>query len=262
MDTSITLFQTVLLSFIEGLTEFLPVSSTGHLIVASAFLHIHDEGFIKAFNIIIQFGAIASVLFLYWRRFLPNLAFYKKLLIAFLPAAVIGLLVKNKIDLLLDSVNTVGWALLLGGFVLIFSDRIWPVDNNHKQISDLSIKDCLKLGMIQCIAFIPGISRSAATILGGLHLGLTRKEAAEFSFFLAVPTLAGATLVKTLGIVKTLDHSQWQTLLLGTFLSFIFALIAIRFFIGLVSKFGYKHFGYYRIILGLIILICSARGVI
>ena len=217
-----------ILALIEGLTEFLPVSSTGHLILASAFMGMNNVEFVKSFNIIIQFGAIASVLVLYWRKFFPNLSFYKRLLVAFLPAAVIGLLVKSKIDLILGSVEIVAWALIVGGFVLIASDYFFPQDETTtankslKRIEDLSLIDCLKLGFIQCFAFIPGVSRSGATIVGGLWLKLSRKEAAEFSFFLAVPTLAGATLIKSLGIIKTIDSSQIGFLLVGMFLSFVF----------------------------------------
>lgn len=255
-----TFFQLVLLSFIEGLTEFLPVSSTGHLILTSAVLGIQDEGFIKSFNIIIQFGAILSVLVLYWRRFLPDLEFYKKLVIAFLPAAVIGLAVKSKIDILLGSVQVVAWALVVGGVILVWTDRYFEKHMGRMRIETMTWKDCLKLGFLQCFAFIPGVSRSAATIVGGLYLGMTRKEAAEFSFFLAVPTLAGATLVKTLGIVKTLDSAHWGYLAAGMGLSFLFALFAVKIFIGMVSRFGFKHFGYYRIALGALILFFIAKG--
>lgn len=250
----------LLLSFIEGLTEFLPVSSTGHLILTSAVMGIEDDGFVKSFNIIIQFGAILSVLVLYWRRFLPNVDFYKKLVLAFLPAAIIGLIVKDKIDAVLGSVEIVAWALIAGGVVLILTDRYFKDHPGNKKIETMSWADCLKLGLLQCFAFIPGVSRSAATIVGGLYLGLSRKEAAEFSFFLAVPTLAGATLIKTLGIVKTLDSSHWLDLAAGMFLSFVFASIAIRFFIGMVSRFGFKHFGIYRIVLGILILIFVSGG--
>lgn len=246
-----------ILALIEGLTEFLPVSSTGHLILASNALGLNDEGFIKSFNIIIQFGAIASVLVLYWRRFLPNLAFYKRLIVAFLPAAIIGLLVKDKIDAILGSVEVVAWALILGGIVLIWSDKYFKSDRATKTIDTFSLADCLKLGLLQCFAFIPGVSRSGATIIGGLYLGLSRKEAAEFSFFLAVPTLTGASFIKTLGIIHTIESSQIGLLIVGCILSFIFALIAIKFFIDLVSRFGYKHFGVYRILLGTVILLLT-----
>jgi undecaprenyl-diphosphatase len=254
-------FEVILLSFIEGLTEFLPVSSTGHLILTSALLGIEEQGFVKAFNIIIQFGAILSVLVIYWRRFLPNIPFYKKLFIAFLPAAVIGLLVKSRIDALLDSVIVVGTSLFLGGIILIWSDRFFKEEGRKlKDIDQLSWQDCLKIGFIQCFAFVPGVSRSAATIIGGLSLGLSRKAAAEFSFFLAVPTLTGAALVKSLGVIKTIDSSQVQLLILGIFLSFLFAWASIRFMISIVSRYGFRHFGYYRIIVGLLIFAFYFRG--
>jgi undecaprenyl-diphosphatase len=248
-------FEIVFLSFIEGLTEYLPVSSTGHLILTSAMLGIQEQGFVKSFNIIIQFGAILAVLVLYWRKFLPDLNFYKKIFIAFLPAAVIGLAVKSKIDLILGNVYVVAFALIAGGIVLIWSDKKFQIKNNGgKKITDLGIGDCLKIGCLQCFAFIPGVSRSGASILAGLFFGMSRKEAAEFSFFLAVPTLTGAAAIKTLGIIKTIDSSQILTLLIGTFLSFVFAVFAIRFFISIVSTYGFRHFGYYRIALGLIVL--------
>ncbi|MGE0631047.1 MAG: undecaprenyl-diphosphate phosphatase [Pseudobdellovibrionaceae bacterium] len=250
--------EIVILAFIEGLTEYLPVSSTGHLIIASAFLGIEDNPFVKSFNIIIQFGAILAVLVLYWRRFLPNLDFYKKIVIAFLPAAVIGLAVKNKIDALLGDVTVVAWALILGGFILIWLDRYEAKrDKSYvpsRKIEDLSWVDCLKLGLIQCFAFVPGVSRSGATIVGGVYLGMSKKDAAEFSFFLAVPTLAGASLIKTLGLVKNIESGQILTLLFGTVLAFLVAMAAIRFFIGLLGKVGFAAFGVYRILLGLILL--------
>jgi undecaprenyl-diphosphatase len=250
-----SIFQVVILSLVEGLTEFLPVSSTGHLIVTSALMGISDDGFIKSFNIIIQFGAILSVLVLYWRRFLPNVSFYKKIFVGFLPAAIIGLAVKSKIDAILGSVTVVAWALIIGGVILILSDKILENKSPSKTVEDLSLFESLKIGFIQCFAFIPGVSRSAATILGGISLGMSRREAAEFSFFLAVPTLTGAAAIKTLGIIKTIQSDQIGLLILGTFLSFVFAALAIKFFISIVSRYGFRLFGYYRIILGIIILV-------
>lgn len=254
-------FQALLLSIIEGLTEFLPVSSTGHLIIASAMMGLEHDTFVTSFNIIIQFGAILSVLVLYWRRFLPNVEFYKKLIVAFLPAAVIGLLLKDHIDAVLHSVDIVAWALIIGGIILIWTDRKF-VPKVPKNLDSLSLLDCLKLGLIQCLAFIPGVSRSGATILGGLYIGLSRKESAEFSFFLGVLTLSGASLIKSLKIFPTLEAHTWGILLFGILASFIFALIAIRFFLDLVSRYGFKHFGYYRIGLGVLILIMSWRGLL
>jgi undecaprenyl-diphosphatase len=246
-------FEAVLLSLVEGLTEFLPVSSTGHLIVFSSLFGINEEGFVKDFNIIIQAGAILSVLFLYRDRFTLKKEFYLKIFVAFLPAAVIGLLVKKKIDLLLGSVHVVGAALILGGIILIGYDIFAKkeTERKHKGIDDLTYLDCAKIGLIQCFAFIPGVSRAAATILGGLFLGLDKKSAAEFSFFLAVPTLMGAAVVKGHSALGRIHGDQWGLLLLGIFLSFVFAVLSIRFFIGILERTGWSVFGIYRIILGI-----------
>lgn len=253
--------EALLLSFIEGLTEFLPISSTGHLILTSATIGISEDGFVKAFNIIIQFGAIASVLVLYWKRFLPDLKFYKKIFIAFLPSAIIGLAIKNKIDLLLGSVLVVAIAFIVGGVILIWTDlKLKKTQENRKTIDTLDWKTCFFIGLIQCLAFIPGISRAGATIVGGLFLGMDKKEATEFSFFLAVPTLTGASLVKSLQVIKMINSEQIGILIFGTVFSFIFALMAIKVFIRLVSKYGFKHFGYYRILVGIIILFLSFGG--
>jgi len=251
-----------ILSFIEGLTEFLPISSTGHLIIASHLLKI-ESTFTTQFNVIIQFGAILAVVALYWKRFFPiNYNFYLKIVIGFLPSAIIGLLVKDRIDQLLTSVSIVAWALLIGGIILIILDRNNSKNfdrqkNNPLHINDLSIKSCLIIGFFQCIAFIPGVSRSAATIIGGLLLGLDKKNATEFSFFLALPTLAGATLIKTIKLYPTIESSQILSLALGLILSFAFAIIAIRSFVALVSQQNgvFQWFGAYRIILGGLILI-------
>lgn len=254
-------FEMLILSLIEGLTEFLPVSSTGHLIITSALFGINEEGFVKSFNIIIQAGAISSVLVIYWRSFLPNLEFYKKLIVAFLPAAVIGLLIKNKIDQILGSVTVVAFALIVGGFILIWVDKKFGNKwDDGKKVKSLSLRQCAVLGFIQCFAFVPGVSRSAATIVGGMFLGLSKKEAAEFSFFLAVPTLTGAALIKSLKIIPTIEASQITTLLVGTALAFVFAYAAIKIFLGLIKKYGLKHFGYYRIVLGIVLLIFIAQG--
>jgi undecaprenyl-diphosphatase len=251
------IIDVVILSFIEGATEFLPVSSTGHLILTSALLGYGEDPFLKAFNIIIQSGAIMAVLVLYWRRFLPNMPFYIRLALAFLPAAIIGLLLKDKIDFILgsDSVPIVAWALIIGGIVLVATDsERFRKSRPQRDLATLSYPLCLALGLIQCLAFIPGVSRSGATILGGLWLGLDQKSAAEFSFFLGVPTLLGASVVKGAKILPTIDQQHWLTLGLGILLSFVFALIAIRFFMALVQRYGFRHFGYYRIVLGAAIL--------
>lgn len=247
--------EVLILGIIEGFTEFLPISSTGHLIIASHVMGLSDSSFVKSFNIVIQFGAILSVLVIYWRNFLPDLNFYKKLFFAFLPAAIIGLLIKDKIDALLGSVTVVAYALIVGGIALIYMDYFLKDKSHDKTIKDINTKNALMVGFMQCLAFIPGVSRSAATILGGLLLKLDKKSAAEYSFFLAVPTLTAAGSLKLLKVIPTIDSSQILFLLLGTVISFIVALASIQFFIKLVSKIGFTPFGIYRIILGIAILI-------
>lgn len=252
----------IILGIVEGLTEFLPVSSTGHMIITSSILGIHDNDFIKAFEVIIQFGAILSVLVLYWKRFLPTWNFYKKLFIAFLPTAIIGFIVKDFVDQMLESVTVVAWSLIIGGFVLIWTDRAFAkLMHTGKKVDELTTVDSIKLGLFQSIAMIPGVSRSAATIIGGLLMGMNRKEAAEFSFFLAVPTMAAATLYKLIKIHDKIQLEQINFLILGCAVAFIVAMFAIKFFIGVVSKYGFKAFGYYRIALGALILILVYSGI-
>lgn len=253
-----TLIHVLILSFIEGLTEFLPISSTGHLILTSAFLKIEPTDFSKAFDIIIQFGAIFAVVFLYRDRLKWNLEFYKKVFIAFLPAAIFGFLFKNKIDALLESTTVVAWALIVGGVVLLFVDQIFKAN----QQTELNYKKSGFIGVLQCLAFIPGVSRSAATIIGSQIVGLTREKAAEFSFILAIPTLTAATVYKVWKIRHLLDISQSVNLAAGIILSFIFALLAIRFFITVLNKYGLKYFGVYRILLGVLVLFLNAKGLL
>lgn len=245
----------IILGIIEGITEFLPISSTGHMIITSSIMGIEDNSFTKAFEVIIQFGAILSVLVLYWKRFLPQWSFYKKLFVAFLPTAIIGFLAKDVIEHLLGSVQVVAWALIFGGAVLIWSDKIFAhLTAMGRTTNDLSYGDSVKLGLFQSIAMIPGVSRSASTILGGLTLGMNKKEAAEFSFFLAVPTMAAACGYKLLKIYKTIEASQLGVLLVGSVVAFIVAMLAIKFFISVVTRYGFRGFGIYRIIVGVIIL--------
>lgn len=242
-----------ILSIVEGVTEFLPISSTGHLILASAWMGIVEDQFVQNFNIVIQFGAILSVIVLYWRRFFPiNLLFYSKILVAFLPAAFMGLLFKSIIESFMDQIWIVGLTLFLGGWVLIFFDQKNKVAKFN--INSMTYLQAFYLGCIQCLALIPGVSRSGATIIGGLALGLSQKEATEFSFFLGVPTLMAAGLYKGYKAYPTFSNDQLSALVIGTFLSFIFAIIAIRFLISLINKYGIKHFGYYRIALGIAVL--------
>lgn len=246
-----SIIEVIILSFVEGLTEFLPVSSTGHLILVSHFLKIEPTEFSKAFDVIIQFGAIFAVIFLYHKKLRWDFDFYKKLFLAFLPAAVIGFLFKNKIDLLLESTTVVAWALIIGGVVMIFVDSLIQGKKN----SDPDIPSALKIGFFQCLAMIPGVSRSASTIIGGQVVGLTREKAAEFSFLLAIPTLGAATAYKLWKVRSILESDQLLHLGLGVFFSFIFSLLAIKFFISFVNKYGFRAFGVYRIILGVLVLI-------
>lgn len=256
----ISYFDVFILSLIEGLTEFLPVSSTGHLIVASHFLTSTDPEFMKAFNIIIQFGAILSVIVFYPQKFLKfdhaNKDFFIKLFIAFLPAAFLGLLFKSSINKLLDSINVVAIALVLGGVALWFLES-WLKKNPRptKTIESLSFRDCFVIGAFQCLALIPGVSRSASTIFGSLFKGLSFKESAEFSFFLAVPTLTAASALKLKDALPFLNQSEnLKVMGLGILLSFIFASIAIKGFIQLVSRVGFKPFAIYRIVFGSILI--------
>lgn len=245
-----SILEVIILSFVEGLTEFIPVSSTGHLILVSHALSIQPTEFTKAFDVIIQFGAIFAVVFLYYKKLRWDLEFYKKLVIAFIPAAVIGFLFKKNIDLLLESTAVVAWALIIGGAIMIGVDSLIK----GKDSEDPSIKKSILIGFFQCLAMIPGVSRSASTIIGGQIAGLTREKAAEFSFLLAIPTLGAATAYKLWKIRSIIQSDQLVNLGLGVFLSFVFSLIAIKFFISFVNKYGFKAFGVYRIVLGAIVL--------
>ena len=250
-------FHNFILSLIEGLTEFIPVSSTGHLILVGQILKLENTEFLKAFDVIIQFGAILAVVVLYRKRFLKiDFDFYKKLFIAFLPAAVIGFLAKDFINQFMESTLIVAWALIIGGVVMITIDQKMKTN----QQTELDEKKSLFVGFIQCLALIPGVSRSGATIIGGQVLGLSREKAAEFSFFLAVPTMFAATLYKLWKIRHGLDSSYATDLALGVVMSFIFALGAIKFFISVVNKYGFKWFGIYRIIVGFIVIYFQGKS--
>jgi undecaprenyl-diphosphatase len=256
-----TIIQALVLSVIEGITEFLPISSTGHMILASYLMGIEENPFVKSFEVIIQFGAILAVVVVYWKRFLPNWNFYKKLFVAFLPTAVIGLLVKNIVEQLLGKPDVVAWAFIIGGILLIWSDHFFENRNTvGRNIDELTYKDSVSLGLFQSIAMIPGVSRSAATILGGLTLGMNRKAAAEFSFFLGVPTLAAATILKAVPFLKHVESEQIHLLLLGNLIAFVVAILAIKTFIRFLSTHGFKYFGYYRILMGIIFLILIYSG--
>jgi undecaprenyl-diphosphatase len=248
----------IILAIVEGITEFLPISSTGHMIIVSSLLGIGKSEFTKIFEVNIQFGAILSVVVLYWKRFFQSLDFYYKLFIAFIPAAFIGFFCGDFIDAMLENVAIVAVSLLIGGIILLFVDKWFNAPEEKKEI-DFSL--ALKIGFFQCIALIPGVSRSAATIIGGMSQKLTRQKAAEFSFFLAVPTMFAASAYKLLKNYKSIHSEDISILLLGNIVAFVVALLAIKFFISILTKYGFKVFGYYRIALGLFILTLLAFGV-
>lgn len=257
-----TIYQAIVLAIIEGLTEFLPVSSTGHMIMGSSAMGIASLPFVKTFTVAIQLGAILSVVVLYWKRFWQTLKFYWVLLVGFIPAAVIGFLFNDRIDSLLERVDVVEWMLIAGGIVLLFIDRLFA---HTETTGDTSVgySQSLKIGFFQCIAMIPGISRSAATIIGGLTQGLHKKTAAEFSFFLAVPTMLAATGYKLLKFYlggNTFGQEEITLLAIGNVTAFIVAMVAIRYFIDFLTNHGFRVFGYYRIAAGIILLLLYYFG--
>jgi undecaprenyl-diphosphatase len=247
-------WEAVVLAIIEGLTEFLPVSSTGHMIIASSFFGIAGDDFTKLFTIVIQLGTIMSVVVLYFKRFFQSMDFYYKLFVAFLPAVFLGLLLSDFIDSLLENPITVAISLIIGGFILLKVDD-WFGDGEETEISYLT---ALKIGFFQCLAMIPGVSRSGASIVGGMTQKLSRTVAAEFSFFLAIPTMLGATVKKSYDYYEAgfqLSSEQVNFLIIGNVVGFIVALIAIKSFISYLSRHGFKIFGYYRIIAGIAVLL-------
>jgi undecaprenyl-diphosphatase len=250
------IIHAIILAIIEGLTEFLPVSSTGHMIIASSAMGIASNDFVKLFTVAIQLGAILSVVVLYFKRFFRSFDFYIKLLVAFIPAAVFGLLFSKKIDELMESALTVGITLFIGGIVLLFVDK-WFNQPTIEDEKDISYLTALKIGFFQCISMIPGTSRSAATIVGGMSQKLSRKAAAEFSFFLAVPTMFAATAKKLLDFYKeghTITGEEIKLLAIGNVIAFVVALLAIRTFITFLERKGFVLFGWYRIVVGAIII--------
>jgi undecaprenyl-diphosphatase len=251
-----SLIQAIILAIIEGLTEFLPVSSTGHMIIASSAMGIANNDFVKLFTVAIQLGAILSVVVLYFKRFFQSINFYIKLLVAFIPAVIFGLLFSKKIDALLESALTVGITLFIGGIILLFVDK-WFNRATVTEEKDISYLTALKIGLFQCIAMIPGTSRSASTIVGGMSQGLSRTAAAEFSFFLAVPTMFAATAKKLYDFYKeghVFTGEEIKLLAIGNVVAFIVALLAIRTFITFLERKGFVLFGWYRIVVGAIII--------
>jgi undecaprenyl-diphosphatase len=252
-----TYFEALIIAIIEGLTEFLPISSTGHMMIATAVLGIKATPFVKLFTIAIQLGAILSVVVLYFKRFFRSFDFYAKLVVAFIPAAIFGLLLGDYIDAALENLMGVAVALFIGGIILLFVDK-WFKNNNQDAEKDITYPKALKIGLLQCLAMWPGMSRSACTIIGGMTQGLTRKNAAEFSFFLAVPTMFAATAKKLLDFYKdgiTLNGQEINILIFGNVIAFVVALLAIKSFIGFLNKYGFKGFGWYRIIVGGILIV-------
>lgn len=244
--------EALIIAIVEGITEFLPISSTGHMIITKELLNLPDSEFINLYIVNIQFGAILSVIILYWKRFIKSLDFYYKLLIAFIPAAIVGFIAGDFIDRLLESSVVVAFSLVAGGIILLFVDKWFNKIDENQSITWLR---ALKIGLFQIIAMIPGVSRSAATIIGGMAVKLNRKNAAEFSFFLAVPTMFAASAYKLYKGYNTLTSVNINILLLGNLVAFIVALLAIKGFIIYLTKNGFRIFGWYRIIVGMIILI-------
>lgn len=287
----LSIFEVIVIAIVEGLTEFLPVSSTGHMIIAQNLLGVESTEFVKAFTVIIQFGAILSVVWLYRKRFfrlnpvkvfdaeatagkgtsaklaiwakrsLQKFDFYWKLLVAFIPAVVLGFLFSDKIDQLLESVTVVAVMLVVGGVFMLFCDKIFDKGSENTVLTE---KRAFNIGLFQCIAMIPGVSRSMATIVGGMAQRLTRKQAAEFSFFLAVPTMFAATAYKMLKLFldggTEIIVNNMPALIIGNVVAFVVALLAIKFFISFVTKYGFKAFGWYRIVVGGLILIMLLTG--
>jgi len=248
----------IIIAIVEGITEFLPISSTGHMIIAERLLGTEINEFTKAFTVNIQFGAILSVIVLYWKRFVQSFNFYYKLFVAFIPAAVLGFLFSAQIDAMLESVFVVALMLLLGGIFFLFVDKFFI---NNDENREPTYANAFVIGLFQCIAMIPGVSRSAATIIGGMQQKLTRTRAAEFSFFLAVPTMAAASAYKLLKDYKHFNADNIGVLLIGNLVAFVVAMLAIKFFITYLQKHGFKVFGYYRIIVGALLLLLLALGV-
>ncbi len=259
-----TILQALILAIIEGLTEFLPVSSTGHMIIASSIMGIGSDEFTKIFTVNIQFGTILSVVVLYYKRFFKSIQFYILLFVAFIPAALLGFLLGDFIDSLLENVVVVAIMLILGGIFFLFMDRLFTTKKENietDQIEPLSYKKSFLIGCFQCIALIPGVSRAAATIIGGLTQGLDKKNAAEFSFFLAVPTMFAASAYKLLKDHTFITQDNIGLLLLGNAVGFLVAIVAIKGFIKFVSQRGFAVFGYYRIVLGIVVLVLYFMGI-
>lgn len=260
------LLQAILIAIVEGLTEYLPVSSTAHMIFTSSFFGIQEDDFVKLFQVAIQFGAILAVVVLYWKKFFDfkKINFYIKLAFAVIPALILGKLFDDKIDAVLGNPIPIAIVLIVGGVILLFIDSRFNNPTIAKE-EDITLKKAFSIGIWQCLAMMPGTSRSAASIIGGMQQGLTRETAAEFSFFLAVPTMFAVTTYSL--FLKTYETSQLKgyelltqssdnlkLFLIGNVVAFVVAIVAIKFFIGIIKKYGFKPWGYYRIIAGVLLL--------
>lgn len=262
-----TLFQAIIIAIIEGLTEFLPISSTGHMVFASSYFNIQNEDFVQLFQVAIQFGAIMAVVVLYWKKFFDfsKLGFYLKLMVAVIPALLLGFLFDEKIETLLGNPIPIALALIIGGIFLLFIDNLFETPTIFQE-EQITIQKATTIGFWQCLAMMPGISRSAASIIGGMQQGLSRSVAAEFSFFLAVPTMFAAASYSV--FIKRFDLSglrgyelinsnkdNFKFFILGNIVAFVVALLAIKLFIGIIKKYGFKPWAWYRIIAGIILLL-------
>ncbi|MGF1532324.1 MAG: undecaprenyl-diphosphate phosphatase [Bernardetiaceae bacterium] len=251
-----TLIQSLILSLIEGLTEFLPVSSTGHMILASAAMNIHDDEFVKTFEVAIQLGAILAIALMYFRRFMQGMDIYLKLIVAFIPTAVIGFLAYSFIKTHLFNPVVVSVSLIVGGIVLIWIDkRVIEQTSQVERLEDIPYKNAFFIGLMQCLAMIPGTSRAAATIVGGVFNKLDKKQATEFSFLLAIPTMFAATAYDLLKTPIQFTSDEVVLLLIGLGVAFVSAWLAVKLFLKWVENYGFKHFGYYRIVLGAVFLL-------
>lgn len=250
-----SIIQSIIIAIIEGLTEFLPVSSTGHMILASSLMKVQETEFAKTYEIVIQLGAIMAVFALYWRRFFVSFDIYLKLAIAFVPTGILGILAYKTIKHYLFNPLTVSTSLIIGGVILILLDK-WTEkkESRYKSIEEVSYKDAAIIGLFQCISMIPGVSRAAATIFGGIYSGFDRKQAAEFSFLLAIPTMLAASGYDLLKNKDSIHKDDLTMILLGAAVAFIVAIFAVKGFVAFLNKSGFKLFGYYRILLGILFL--------
>jgi len=250
------IIQTIILAIIEGLTEFLPVSSTGHMILASSAMKIHEDEFVKTFEIFIQLGAILAIALMYIKRFLQGIEIYTKLFVAFIPTAIIGFLAYDFIKTYLFNPVVVSISLILGGIVLIWVDkRVVSTESKVDTLEKIPFKNAFYIGLMQCLSMIPGTSRAAATIIGGVFNKLDKKQATEFSFLLAIPTMFAATGYDLLKSPVNFDKHEITLLAIGLLFAFVSAWFAVKIFLKIVENYGFKHFGYYRIIIGLIFLL-------